>query len=541
MKCPNCGAELPDNAAFCFICGSKVVRNPRPISFCRECGSKLPEGAQFCLNCGTPVDVIGANGAARSPMNQADDQIENKPPIINAPIQKDQQDQATVSPSTQDSQQKLPAGNQDETVELEQAENQAAAEAPESLIVASNNATMGSKIKTKCLNVWQRQDLLSKICIISAGVSILLLLIGSIAGNWFSILFSILQILLSVIVILAHKGIIKDELRKQKKTYLLILILLLVLNLISYSWNSSRNSNDAPIEKVQTNDVAIPGSASHYKYKNYTDVENELKEAGFTNISHSIVYDVIVGLFTSEGEVESVVIDGQEDFSEGDIFAKDAEIVITYHMGYADDPERQIEATPTPAPTEEVSEQTEVPPTQTELPTEPVTDAPPEQTSEPVAEPNEEVSTEYKNALKTAQQYASLMHMSKQGIYDQLTSEYGENFPADAAQYALDNLEWDWNANALATAQSYSDTMHMSKRGIYEQLISEYGEQFKEDEAQYAVDHVNANWNENALATAKSYQETMNMSKSAIYEQLVSAYGEAFTAEEAQYAIDNLN
>lgn len=31
--------------------------------------------------------------------------------------------------------------------------------------------------------------------------------------------------------------------------------------------------------------------------------------------------------------------------------------------------------------------------------------------------------------------------MSKKGIYDQLTSEYGEAFPADAAQYAVDNLD----------------------------------------------------------------------------------------------------
>ncbi len=33
-----------------------------------------------------------------------------------------------------------------------------------------------------------------------------------------------------------------------------------------------------------------------------------------------------------------------------------------------------------------------------------------------------------------------MMHMSKAGIYDQLTSEYGEGFEADAAQYAIDNL-----------------------------------------------------------------------------------------------------
>lgn len=41
------------------------------------------------------------------------------------------------------------------------------------------------------------------------------------------------------------------------------------------------------------------------------------------------------------------------------------------------------------------------------------------------------------------------MHMSKQGIYDQLISEFGEQFTADEAQYAIDNIEWDWNENAL--------------------------------------------------------------------------------------------
>ena len=152
----------------------------------------------------------------------------------------------------------------------------------------------------------------------------------------------------------------------------------------------------------------------------------------------------------------------------------------------------------------------------------------------------ESIPTEFKNALKKATQYSSIMHMSKQGIYDQLTSEYGEGFPEDAAQYAIDNIDADWEANALAKAKEYSDTMHMSKRGIYDQLVSEYGEKFTEDEAQYAVDNVEADWEANALAKAKEYQENMSMSNSAIYDQLVSEYGEKFTEEEAQYAVDNL-
>lgn len=99
-------------------------------------------------------------------------------------------------------------------------------------------------------------------------------------------------------------------------------------------------------------------------------------------------------------------------------------------------------------------------------------------------------SVEYTNALRKAETYSKTMHMSKQGIYDQLTSEYGEKFPADAAQYAIDNMQADWNANALEKAKTYQKTMSMSKSAIYDQLISEYGEKFTKEQAQYAIDHL---------------------------------------------------
>ena len=152
----------------------------------------------------------------------------------------------------------------------------------------------------------------------------------------------------------------------------------------------------------------------------------------------------------------------------------------------------------------------------------------------------DDVPKEYRNALIKAEQYNLLMHMSKQGLYEQLTSEYGENFTEEAAQYAIDHINADWNANALEKAKEYSDSMHMSKQGLFEQLTSEYGEQFTDEEAQYAIDHVVADWNANALEKAKSYQDSMAMSTAEIYEQLISEYGERFTEEEAQYAIDHL-
>ncbi|MEG0026338.1 MAG: Ltp family lipoprotein [Bacilli bacterium] len=93
--------------------------------------------------------------------------------------------------------------------------------------------------------------------------------------------------------------------------------------------------------------------------------------------------------------------------------------------------------------------------------------------------------------------------------------------------------------NALKKAESYSKTMNMSKQGIYNQLTSSI-EGFTEDDAQYAINNIVSDWNSNALAKAKSYSKTMNMSKSAIYNQLTSSI-EGFTTEEAQYAIDHLD
>lgn len=102
----------------------------------------------------------------------------------------------------------------------------------------------------------------------------------------------------------------------------------------------------------------------------------------------------------------------------------------------------------------------------------------------------EKVPQEYKNALKKADSYANRMYMSKAGVYDQLTSEYGEGFAPEAAQYAIDNVEADWKENALNKAKSYYEDMALSRDGVYDQLVSEYGEQFTPEEVQYAIDNL---------------------------------------------------
>lgn len=106
-------------------------------------------------------------------------------------------------------------------------------------------------------------------------------------------------------------------------------------------------------------------------------------------------------------------------------------------------------------------------------------------------------------------------------------------------------VEKDDNASkgqkaALNSAKTYADTMNMSKDGIYEQLTSDAGDQFSEEDAQYAVDHLKVDYKKNALESAKSYQDDQSMSKDAIYDQLISDAGDKFTEEQAQFAVDHL-
>ncbi|MCE5041928.1 Ltp family lipoprotein [Mammaliicoccus sciuri] len=100
------------------------------------------------------------------------------------------------------------------------------------------------------------------------------------------------------------------------------------------------------------------------------------------------------------------------------------------------------------------------------------------------------VSREFKNALKSAQDYQEFMPMSKAGLYDQLTSSAGDQYPEDAAQYAIDNLDADYKENALKSAENYQEFMPMSDKELFDQLTSDAGDQYTQEEAQYAIDNI---------------------------------------------------
>lgn len=97
------------------------------------------------------------------------------------------------------------------------------------------------------------------------------------------------------------------------------------------------------------------------------------------------------------------------------------------------------------------------------------------------------VPQEYLNALNKAEIYCE-MWFSKWRIFDQLTSTV-EWFTEDSTNYAIENLECDYQANALKMWKFYFEEMNMSKDWVKNQLTSNI-EKFTEEEAQFAIDNL---------------------------------------------------
>ena len=69
VKCPNCGADVPFNAAFCSNCGAKAVHDavlPETsaedagnVRYCPNCHAAVAKDDLFCNICGTKMDKGG--------------------------------------------------------------------------------------------------------------------------------------------------------------------------------------------------------------------------------------------------------------------------------------------------------------------------------------------------------------------------------------------------------------------------------------------------------------------------------------------------
>lgn len=137
---------------------------------------------------------------------------------------------------------------------------------------------------------------------------------------------------------------------------------------------------------------------------------------------------------------------------------------------------------------------------QTEAAEEPTSEAPDadattaeEVTEEPAPETEEpELTTEQENAIRSAENYLEFMPFSKQGLIEQLSSPAGDDYPRDVAQFAVESIESDvdWNEQATRAAESYMDLMGFSRSGLIDQLTSDAGDGYTREQAEYAADQV---------------------------------------------------
>ena len=152
------------------------------------------------------------------------------------------------------------------------------------------------------------------------------------------------------------------------------------------------------------------------------------------------------------------------------------------------------------------------------------------------------------NAFESGLGYLEFTAFSREGLIEQLSSSYGEGFTEEQAITAVSAIEEyglvDWNDQAVKSAQSYLDFSAFSRNGLIDQLSSEFGEQFTQEQAEYAVTYLENNglvdWNEQAVKSAQSYLEFSSFSRQGLIDQLSSEYGEQFTQEQAIYAADQI-
>lgn len=106
--------------------------------------------------------------------------------------------------------------------------------------------------------------------------------------------------------------------------------------------------------------------------------------------------------------------------------------------------------------------------------------------------PTLDLTPPQQNAVRSAESYLDFSSFSRQGLIDQLSSEFGDQFAVEDATVAVDSLNADWNEQAAESALSYLDLSGFSCQGLIDQLSSEFGSQFTVEQATYGANQAGA-------------------------------------------------
>ncbi len=92
-----------------------------------------------------------------------------------------------------------------------------------------------------------------------------------------------------------------------------------------------------------------------------------------------------------------------------------------------------------------------------------------------------------KNAVRSAKQYISMQGFSRDGLVQQLSSDYGDGYKVADAAAAVDSLNIDWNNQAVRSAKQYLSMQGFSCKGLIQQLSSSAGDRYTVSQATYGA------------------------------------------------------
>lgn len=130
------------------------------------------------------------------------------------------------------------------------------------------------------------------------------------------------------LVILFLGGIILKSFGISAGSYAILIGL--IVGMWGIGWLFNNNKNDKRKTNTRSG-ITITSAVADAQGQNYEALVSILKGLGFSNITCIPMNDLNIFKKSRNGQVESIVIDGDDDINEGDVFSADSSITITYH------------------------------------------------------------------------------------------------------------------------------------------------------------------------------------------------------------------
>ncbi len=290
MKCMKCGTQISEGDHFCHKCGAKIPEDAPKIRFCRECGIQLNEGVNYCPKCGAKVPFV--EDTPLEQFQEADTNEESENGVEDAWTPDD--------------------------------------------VVSNDPLWSVSGLKERAVHFWNKLDWFLKCSAIILTIDALLLFVSICTAKSGAEFCAVLAIGCTLTAVLMHKNIIKAERTWLKYVLVLVSVLWFLFGMSCYTDKKTQpveTQSQAVYEttaEMVDNTITVPFDSSEFYGEPLNNVEATLRAAGFSNIHAKENTVASTNYLKAEDTVSSVTVDGIEDFERGQLFSKEAPVVIYY-------------------------------------------------------------------------------------------------------------------------------------------------------------------------------------------------------------------